>query len=661
MLLPTIPEGVAWAILLLPVGSLLTIAFLTKPFPRLSGWVTIAAVGTAFLFALWALDSVIDSDGHALAFHSHHWLRIGTQNDVLARLGGPNLDISLALRIDGLSAIMLVTVTAISLVVQVYSQGYMHGDGGYSRYFAYMSLFTAAMLGLVLVDSIIFVYVFWELVGLGSYLLIGFWFEKPAAANAAKKAFLTTRLGDIGFLLAILLIWSKTNTFNIPVLQDMAQAHEISDGVLTLFALGIFAGAVGKSAQFPLHVWLPDAMEGPTPVSALIHAATMVAAGVYLVARMFPVFQASNEAMTTVAYVGGFTAIFAASMGIVMTDIKRVLAYSTISQLGYMMLALGVGGYVAAIFHLFTHAFFKALLFLGSGSVNHATGTFDMRKMGGLRKYMPITYATFLVGSLSLAGIVPFAGFWSKDEIIGAAWHDDKFLMLVALAVVFITAFYTFRAVFLTFEGEYQGGEPPQHGGAEEPHAAHPAQPHESPLVMALPLLVLAVPALLAGFVNFPTDSTRALAHLLEGALPESSAAQLHPESFNFALAAISLALALAGIGLAWVVYRAKVVTAAELRPIFGPLATLVERKYYLDDLYEGLIVRQGLYNTVCAAGQWFDAHVVDAVVNGAGQVTRRAGEALRWVQSGEVQAYGSVGFAGLLIVAFLMLVLVER
>ena len=370
---------------------------------------------------------------------------------------------------------MLVVVTSVSLLVQVYSQGYMEGDSGYSRYFAWMSLFTAAMLGLLVMDSILMVYVFWELVGLGSYLLIGFWFQKKSAGDAAKKAFLTTRLGDVGFLLAILLIWTKTNTFNIPLIQEMAQHGQITDAVLTLFALGIFAGAVGKSAQFPLHVWLPDAMEGPTPVSALIHAATMVAAGVYLVARMYPVFQVSEEALKTVAYVGGFTAIFAASIGIVVTDIKRVLAYSTISQLGYMMLALGTGGYIAAIFHLFTHAFFKALLFLGSGSVNHASGTFDMRKMGGLRKYMPITYATFVIGSLSLAGVVPFAGFWSKDEILGAAWHDDKILWAVAMAVVFMTAFYSFRAIFLTFHGEYKGGEPPEHG-AHDAHAGQAAR-----------------------------------------------------------------------------------------------------------------------------------------------------------------------------------------
>jgi NADH-quinone oxidoreductase subunit L len=534
----------------------------------------------------------------------------------------------------------------------------MQGDGGYSRYYMWMSLFTAAMLGLVMVDSILIVYFFWELVGLGSYLLIGFWFHKKSAGDAAKKAFLTTRLGDVGFLIGILLIWTETNTFNIPLIQDLAQTGALSDGVITLFALCVFAGAVGKSAQFPLHVWLPDAMEGPTPVSALIHAATMVAAGVYLVARMFPVFQASDEALKTVAYVGGFTAVFAASMGIVMTDIKRVLAYSTLSQLGYMMLALGLGGYIAAIFHLFTHAFFKALLFLGSGSVNHATGTFDMRKMGGLRKFMPITYATFLIGSLSLAGIFPFAGFWSKDEILGTSWAEDKLLFAVAMAVVFMTAFYTFRAVFMTFEGDYKGGEESEHGA----HDAHGSgKPHESPIVMALPLIILAVPAAAAGFVNIPTDAARGLAHLLEGALPESSAEALHHEEFNLAIAALSSALAIGGIGFAYVVYVTKTVPAEQLQKMWGPVHTLVARKYYMDELYEQIIVRNILYRGVCYGLQWFDTNVVDFTVNGVAKATSWAGDRLRWVQSGSFQAYGTVGFAGLLVATFLMLVLVER
>ena len=516
----------------------MTIGFITKPYPRLSGYVTIAAIGTAFVFSLWALDSVIDSDGHRLAFGTHEWLTVG---DVLR--------VDLTLNVDGLSAIMLVVVTSVSLLVQIYSQGYMHGDTGYSRYFAWMSLFTAAMLGLVLVDSILIVYVFWELVGLGSYLLIGFWFQKKSAADAAKKAFLTTRLGDIGFLLGILLIWTELDTFSIPLIQEAALHGEVSDTVITLFALGLFAGAVGQVGAVPAarlaarchgrpdacvraHPRRDDGRRRRVPGRADVPGVPGIGA----------------SAMTTVAYVGAFTAIFAASMGIVMTDIKRVLAYSTISQLGYMMLALGVGGYIAAIFHLFAHAFFKALLFLGSGSVNHATGTFDMRKMGGLRTSMPITYATFLIGGLSLAGVFPFAGFWSKDEILDFAWDDNTLLFTVAMVVVFMTAFYTFRAIFMTFHGEYKGGEPPEHGA----HDAHAGSPHESPAVMVVPLLILAVPAFAAGFVNLPFGGLDNLAVLLEGALPLESEELLHHAEFSWPIAIGSAVLGLAGIGLAY-------------------------------------------------------------------------------------------------------------
>ena len=475
-MLPEISEGVAWSILLLPIGSMLAILLFTRPYPRLSGYITVGTIGLAFLFSLWVLDSVIQSDGHPLPFQSHEWLTLNAP-------AGHDLIVNLGLRIDGLSAIMLIVVTSVSLLVQIYSQGYMAGDTGYSRYFAYMSLFTTSMLGLIMVDSILMLFVFWELVGLSSYLLIGFWFHKPSAAKAAMKAFIVTRIGDVGLMLAIILIWVKTGTFDIAEIQGLAVAGLLSVNVLTLFGLGVFAGAIGKSAQFPLHVWLPDAMEGPTPVSALIHAATMVVAGVYLIARMFPIFEVADNARMTIAAVGGTTALIAALLALVVVDIKRVLAYSTISQLGYMMLALGMGGYVAAIFHLLTHAFFKALLFLGSGSVNHATNTFDMRKMGGLRKFMPWTYATFMIASLSLSGVFPLAGFWSKDEILGDAWRDQQVFFWLALGVVFLTAFYMFRAIFLTFEGAYQGGEEPEEGG----HGGDPSTPHESPWVMVAP------------------------------------------------------------------------------------------------------------------------------------------------------------------------------
>jgi NADH-quinone oxidoreductase subunit L len=360
--------------------------------PIAAGWLAALGVGVAMVLSFFALFETTDADGH-VTFYSHEWFEVG------------NLVVNLGVRIDGLTAVMLVVVTTVSFLVQIYSLGYMKGDPGYWRYFLHMCLFTTSMLGLVLADNLFMIFIFWELVGVCSYLLIGYWFHKPSAAAAAKKAFIVTRIGDLGLMVALFLAFSRFGTFSVAGIQAAALEGEVSGTVVTWMALCIFAGAAGKSAQFPLHTWLPDAMEGPTPVSALIHAATMVAAGVYLVARFFPLYEVSSDAANTVAVIGAITAVIGATIALVQTDFKRVLAYSTISQLGYMMLALGVFGYVAAIFHLFTHAFFKALLFLGSGSVNHATNTFDMRLMGGLRTYMPITFWTFVVGTLSLADL----------------------------------------------------------------------------------------------------------------------------------------------------------------------------------------------------------------------------------------------------------------
>ncbi|MDD5703957.1 MAG: NADH-quinone oxidoreductase subunit L, partial [Dehalococcoidales bacterium] len=435
-----------WLIFFLPLISFAVISVFIRPFvrpeSRVAGYITITAIAGSLALSVWALLTVMGQSEHILTVPSINWLSID------------GFSFQVGILMDPLTAIMLVVVTSVSLMVQIYSQGYMHGDPGYHRYYAWMSLFTASMLGLVLADSLLLMFVFWEMVGLCSYLLIGFWFQRPSAANAAKKAFIVTRIGDFGFLAAILILYANTGTFDIVQLREMAVAGTLAGAVLTWSAIGIFAGAAGKSAQFPLHTWLPDAMEGPTPVSALIHAATMVAAGVFLVARMLPLFEHSGAAMNTVAVIGGFTAIFAASMGLVAVDIKRVLAYSTVSQLGYMMLGLAAGGVAVGIFHLFNHAFFKALLFLGSGSVNHATGTFDMREMGGLRKAMPWTFVLFVIGSLSLAGIWPLAGFWSKDEVLAAALENQPVLFALAIITVFMTSFYMFRVVFLTFGGE---------------------------------------------------------------------------------------------------------------------------------------------------------------------------------------------------------------
>ena len=644
-----ISEIAVWLIFLLPLASFLIIAFLIRPFfnryAELAGYLTILAVGAALALAAWALQSVVD-EGTA-DFGAHDWLEVG------------DLDITVGVLLDPLTAIMLIVVTGVSLMIQIYSVGYMKGDPGYARYFAYMSLFTASMVGLVMAGNIIQIYVFWELVGLCSYLLIGFWYNRPAAAAAAKKAFIVTRLGDFGFLLAILylvfnadaFVGAGQNALDISVintaLPEAVKAGLLGTSVITWIAIGIFAGAVGKSGQFPLHTWLPDAMEGPTPVSALIHAATMVTAGVFLVARFFPLFEASTVAMNTVAIVGGVTAIFAASMGLVMNDIKRVLAYSTISQLGYMMLALGTGAYVAAIFHLFTHAFFKALLFLGSGSVNHATGTFDMRYMGGLRTKMKWTYATFLIGSLSLAGIFPLAGFWSKDEILAHAWGEGELVgqlvFWLALIAVFMTAFYMFRALFMTFEGEFKGGS------EADPDAAPHGAVHltESPRVMVVPLLVLGVASVIAGFlVNPTTDLGFVSAYWLTGFLVPDG----HAPEFDYAIAAVSTIVAVAGIGLAFAVYASGQLSPQRVGERLRPAYVLLSRKYYFDEAYEKVLTIGVFYKGLARLLDWVDRSIVDGVVRLLDRIGRNIGRGLAQAQTGQLQGYGMAISVGVLV-----------
>ena len=627
--------------------------------PRCTGsqyaaYITIGAVGLSFVLSLWALVGTIASHGE-MAYPLHTWISAG------------EFDFAVGILMDPLTAIMLVVVTGVSLMVQIYSVGYMHGDDGYARYFAYMSLFTCAMLGLVLANNLIQMFVFWELVGLGSYLLIGFWFERPAAAAAAKKAFIITRFADFGFLLGILFLFYNGSAFsdvglNVFVVTDIYHGVELGllgVGVAQWIALGIFAGAMGKSAQFPLHTWLPDAMEGPTPVSALIHAATMVAAGVFLVARFFPVFELSITAMNTVAIIGGITAIFAASMGLVMNDIKRVLAYSTVSQLGYMMLALGVGAYGAAIFHLFTHAFFKALLFLGSGSVNHATGTFDMRYMGGLRVAMPKTYLTFIIGSLSLAGIVPLAGFWSKDEILSHAFSGgntiSSIVFALALIAAFMTAFYMFRAVFMTFHGNFKGGADRD----PDAHSEHPIHLEESPATMTWPLIILAVPAVVAGFLaNSIFDLGIIPAHWMTHFLDYNPFVHVESTTFNIAIAGLSTVMALLGIGLAYLMYIARAISPEGMGRAFRPIHTLLYRKYFMDELYEDVIVRGVFYKGIAYALDWVDKSVVDKIANFCGWLGANTGTAIRQVQTGQLQAYGMSISVGILIIFAIFLFL---
>ena len=676
-----VTELAIWMIFLLPLGSFAFAALVVRPFLNrfalLSALVTIASLGVALGISIWTLRSVIL--GHNLEFEPIEWLEVG----------GATIDFGLL--IDPLTSIMLVVVTGVSLLVQVYSLGYMKGDASFSRYYAYMSLFTAAMLGLVLSSNIIQLYMFWELVGVSSYLLIGFWHERPSAAAAAKKAFVITRIGDVGFLIAILYLVTQTNAFaavglnafHIPDIWAAAQpgfatGALIGGAALTWLALGIFAGAAGKSGQFPLHTWLPDAMEGPTPVSALIHAATMVAAGVFLVARFFPVFQHSIDAMTVVALLGAFTAVFAASMGLVMNDIKRVMAYSTVSQLGYMMAALGLGLYAPAIFHLVTHAAFKALLFLGAGSVNHATGTFDMRYMGGLRKVMPFTYVLVLVAGLSLVGIIPLAGFWSKDEILLGAWNGTGFVdtwvsrvtFFGLIAGVVVTAFYTIRMIILTFHGDFRGGvdqELEERAQIVPAGASHSGGVHlaESPLVMLLPMLVLGVTAALLGYLANPqwTEEIGIPRHWITGFLGDGLQAALgiheHAYTLDFSrwMATISTVAALSGIGLALLIYGRR--RGQEKDPLekAGSVHTLISQKYYMDSLYEDVVVRKGFHRIFAGLLDWFDRNLVDGVVDLIGWFFRNIGVAIGKFQTGQVQAYATgVAFGILAIILALLL-----
>ncbi len=645
-----ITEPIAWAILFLPLVSLALIVLVIRPLAqsvdqRLSGYATILTIGLAFALSIWALASTVGNHD-AIGWDSHTWLTIG------------ELEIRIGILMDPLTAIMLVVVTGVSLMVQIYSLGYMERHE-YSRYYAYMSIFTTSMIGIVLARSILQIYVFWELVGLSSYLLIGFWHQRPAAAAAAKKAFLITRIGDVGLLLAILYLFVQKdfylaqglNPFEIP--DILGSAGGLTAFAATWLSLGIFAGAVGKSAQFPLHTWLPDAMEGPTPVSALIHAATMVAAGVFLVVRFFGLIAESETALTVVALIGGFTAVFAAAMGLVMYDIKRVLAYSTVSQLGYMIAAVGIGVPAVAMFHLFTHAFFKALLFLGSGSVNHATGTFDMRYMGGLRKHMKWTYFTFLIGALSLAGIFPLAGFWSKDEILLDAWHGEggvsQVVFWLALATVFLTAFYMFRVIYMTFHGQFRGGiekEDPENAG----HGVHLA---ESPWVMVLPLGILAIASIGAGyFVNPLNDLGNIPAHWFVEFLGG------HVKDFDLVIAGVSTAVAVLGIVLATLMYQSGVISPERVGQAFGPVRNLLFRKYYMDELYEGVLVYRVFYQGGVRFLDWFDREVVDRIVEFIGLVSRNAGRAVAPLQNGQVQAYGVVVSLGMLLILGAYLVL---
>ncbi|HET9015655.1 MAG TPA: NADH-quinone oxidoreductase subunit L [Thermomicrobiaceae bacterium] len=594
-------------------------------------WISITAVGISFVVSVIVFAQIYGGTV-PLSQHLYTWIPVG------------DFQIPVTLTVDQLTAIMLLVVSGVSLLVHIYSVGYMRGDGGYYRFFSYLPLFVFSMLMLVLASNYLLLFVFWEGVGLCSYLLIGFWFRRLSAANAAKKAFIVNRVGDLGFGIGIMFIFVKVGSLDYT--RVFAAVPHLPSGSITLIALLLFTGAIGKSAQIPLFVWLPDAMEGPTPVSALIHAATMVTAGIFMVARSFPIFSASHTAMLVVAIIGAITAFVAATIGLTQYDIKKVIAYSTVSQLGYMAFALGVGAWTAAIFHLMTHAFFKGLLFLGAGSVIHGMhDEQDMRFMGGLKKYMPITFWTFLIGAAANAGLFPFAGFWSKDETILGAWAGGfPIIAIVGLIAAFFTSLYMFRVVFLTFLGE------------ERFDHAH-VHPHESPSTMTVPLVVLAIGAGLAGFLGFPDHSW--IASFLGPVFTHNGVvAEPHPSvSTTVIFAVVSTIIAVSGILLTWRAYVSRKIVPAAISARLGPLYQLSFRKWYFDEIYERLIVHP-LYLASVFLWRVVDVRVIDATVNGVAGVVSFTSERWRRAQTGLVANYAlAIALGAVIIVGVYLIV----
>ncbi len=615
---------------LLPFAAFVVIGLFGRWIGPRAHWIAVPAVIGSLALSISVFGGVARGEVFIGSFYS--WIISG------------GFAVDIGYRVDGLTGVMLLLVTTVSALVHIYTVGYMHGDKGYARFFAAIALFTFSMLMLVMADNFLQLYVFWEAVGVCSYILIGHWYERPAAAAAAVKAFVVNRVGDFGFGLGILLIFVTFGTLDYAPVFAQASAHvhetvnllawaggDFEVGVITLIAFLLFAGAVGKSAQFPLHVWLPDAMEGPTPISALIHAATMVTAGIFMVARAHPLFNLSPAAMDTVAVVGAFTALFAATIALTQNDIKRIVAYSTVSQLGYMMMACGLGAYAAGIFHLLTHGAFKALLFLGCGSVIHALGgEQDLRKMGGLKSAMPVTYWTFMAGGLALAGIFPFAGFFSKDEIMGHAFMMGglgRLLWAPALAVVFLTAFYTFRLIFSVFHGESR---------ISEEAAGHL---HESPRVITFPLIVLAVLSLVTGWIGWPGANW--IGSFLGAQLPGPVSHEVVETggAAGIALMVLSLGVALSGIAAAYALYVRRPTAPARLAESLGPVYRLSFRKWYVDEIYAALIVRP-LAGAARLLWKGFDVFVIDGIVNGVGTVAVGGGAILRRIENGQIQQY---------------------
>ena len=628
--------GQAGVLIAIPMSAFVLVALFHKVLPRRGDWIVVLALAAVVVLGLLV---VRDFQG---AWEHGEFMPNGANRFAFDWVNIPGVfNIQFSTYVDSITAVMIVVVSVVALMVAVYSVGYMHGEARYGWYFAVLGLFVASMLALVLAGNLLMLYFAWEGVGVASFLLIGFYWERQSAAEAAKKAFITTRVGDVGLLIGIVLLWRAGGTFDIQEIIKLAQNGGFDHTYLTVSMLFLFLGAVGKSAQFPLHVWLPDAMEGPTPVSALIHAATMVVAGVYLVARMMPVFNEVLVAREVVLYTGLITAVMAATMGLVSNDIKRVLAFSTVSQLGFMFVALGLGAVGAAMFHLFTHAFFKALLFLGSGSVIHATHHQEVEQLGGLRSKMPITTVTFMIGSLALAGIIPLAGFWSKDEILHAALHHGPMLVFVLLGgTATLTAIYTTRLVLLTFFGA-----PRDHHAYE--HA------HESPWLMAGPLVVLAVLATVSGFFIFHGVG---VALGFPGGIGELIF-EHEPEVFQMDVlfAAGAVASAVAGIGIGCIYWWGNAERARSARSWAPELHQLLVRRYYIDDLYQAIIDRVILgAGGVIAA---FDKRVVnESGVDGGAQTIGWFGYRLKFLQTGKIPNYAlamAIGVITLAVLAF--------
>jgi NADH-quinone oxidoreductase subunit L len=614
---------------LLPLaGFLINACFGKRLSKAVSGSIACAAIGLSFAVSLGAVFQLVrlEPDSRQIEATVFRWITSG------------DLDIGFSLLLDPLSAVMILVVSGIGSLIHIYSTAYMHEerDSEYARYFSYLNLFAAFMLVLVLGANFLVMFVGWEGVGLCSYLLIGFWFEKKSASDAGKKAFIVNRIGDFGFILGILLVFVRFGTLDFQAIANaLAQfGPETSFGTLSLIALLLFVGATGKSAQIPLYVWLPDAMEGPTPVSALIHAATMVTAGVYMIGRNAVLYSHAPETLAIVAVIGTATAFFAGTIGLVQNDIKRVLAYSTVSQLGYMFLAMGVGAYAAGIFHLYTHAFFKALLFLGSGAVIHALhGEQDIRRMGGLRRGLPLTYATFLIGALAISGVPGLAGFFSKDEILYRAYASQHTLLwIVGMLTSLLTAAYMFRLVFLTFHGERRG---------EAHHHLH-----DAPRPMAIALVVLAVGSVVAGYVGLGGRFEHFLEPSLGGPVAESGGA-----GGETTLMIVSSAIALAGIGLAAYFFLNRRDAAEAMANRFSGLYKVLLNKYYVDEIYDQGIVQP--IHIVSQEGLWqrVDIGVIDRAVSGVAASVGGAGQLLRRLQTGSVRAYAASFFVGVVLI----------